>query len=74
MPGKYTPPAYNSLVCNFPGKEVTCLKVVAVPGSQAYNFLAREGKGEKAWIFVDEVLDQLKLSYFNTQKEAVPVV
>ncbi|MGN7723436.1 c-type cytochrome domain-containing protein [Chitinophaga sp. 22620] len=54
MPGKDTPPAYNSLVCNFPGKEVTCLKVVAVPVPKLPSW--HEGKGQKAWIFVDEVL------------------
>lgn len=54
MPGKDTPPAYNPLECKFPGKEVSCLKVVAVPVPKLPSW--HDGKGKKAWIFVDEVL------------------
>ena len=54
MPGKDTRPAYNPLECRFPGKEVSCLKVVAVPVAKLPSW--HEGKGQKAWVFVDEVL------------------
>ncbi|RPD43167.1 c-type cytochrome domain-containing protein [Chitinophaga barathri] len=54
MPGKDTPPAYNPLECKFSGKEVSCLKVVAVPVPKLPSW--HEGKGKKAWVFVDEVL------------------
>ncbi len=54
MPGKDDPGAIQNIDCSFPERTVSCIKVVAVPLQKLPTW--HEGKGQKAWVFVDEVL------------------
>jgi hypothetical protein len=43
-----------AIECNFPATEVSCIKFVAKPVKHLPKW--HPGKGEKGWIFIDEVL------------------
>lgn len=53
-PGKDDPNIMQGITCEFPAKEVTCIKIVAVPLQKLPAW--HEGKGQKAWVFIDEIL------------------
>lgn len=54
LAGKDDPNTMMGITCSFPKKEVTCIKIVAVPVQKLPTW--HEGKGQKAWVFIDEIL------------------
>lgn len=54
QPGKKDGGAFIDITCRFPEQEINCLKIVAVPVPKLPQW--HDGKGKKAWVFVDEIL------------------
>jgi hypothetical protein len=54
QPGKDTKDALQNITCDFPEQEVNYIRIVAVPVAKLPQW--HEGKGQKAWVFVDEIL------------------
>ncbi|MGX5816778.1 c-type cytochrome domain-containing protein [Chitinophaga lutea] len=54
QPGKDTRDTLQCLRCTFAPSELQCLKIVAIPVEKLPGW--HDGRGQKAWIFVDEVL------------------
>lgn len=54
QPGKQMPSFTRNIECKFKPVEVTYLKIVATPVGKLPKW--HPGKGDKAWIFVDEIL------------------
>ncbi|MRG44049.1 cytochrome C [Chitinophaga sp. SYP-B3965] len=54
MPGKDDPNIMQGITCEFPAKDITCIKIVAAPLQKLPSW--HNGKGKPAWIFIDEIL------------------
>lgn len=54
MPGKDAPNIMQGITCEFPARDITCIKIVAVPLQKLPSW--HNGKGKPAWIFIDEIL------------------
>ncbi|RPE05915.1 cytochrome C [Chitinophaga lutea] len=54
QPGKKDNDSLMNITCTFPEQQLSCLRIVAVPVAKLPQW--HDGKGQKAWFFIDEIL------------------